>query len=95
MTLALIFVGFILMAFNTSFGCRLRRKATGGLIGDRLTQMLAMIALFALGYLAVGVLVFGRRGVSSMLTLSGILLAGAEFVTLVLTLVRDVLSPLD
>ncbi|GGS19562.1 MULTISPECIES: hypothetical protein [Deinococcus] len=95
MTIALIAAGFLIMAYSTFFGYQLKSRASGGLIGTRLTQLLAMIAAFALSYLVVGALTFGRPADSSMLILSVILLLGAVFVILVLNLVRDVLGTLE
>lgn len=95
MVLALLALGLTVMIFNVFSGTALRRSTSGGLIGERLTQLLAMIVMFALGYLGVGVMTFGQPDDTSLTVLAVILLLGALFVTLVLRLVRDVVQALN
>ncbi|GHF93072.1 hypothetical protein GCM10017783_01190 [Deinococcus piscis] len=82
------------MVYNLFSGSQLRREIQGGVIGLRLSQLLAMILMFALGYLAATVLALGQPENSSLLVLAVILLLGAAFVTLVLRLIRDVIAAL-
>ena len=95
MVLALLALGLTVMIFNVFSGTALRRSTSGGLIGEGLTQLLAMIVMFALGYLGVGVMTFGQPDDTSLTVLAVILLLGALFVTLVLRLVRDVVQALN
>lgn len=94
MTILLLVAGLGIMVYNLLSGSQLRREIQGGIIGLRLGQLLAMILLFALGYLAATVMALGQPENGSLLILAVILLLGATFVTLVLRLIRDVIAAL-
>lgn len=87
--------GVLLMLYNTYVGFGLKNKAPGGIIGERLSQLNIFIVLFALGYLAAGVLTWGYPPDTVLIILSLILLFGAIFVFLVLRLIQAVLAALE
>jgi hypothetical protein len=91
----IVFAGFALMLYNVYFGFRMKSQAPGGIIGERLVQLNSFIALFALGYLAVGLLTWGRPADPLLLITGLILLFGAVFVWLVLRLVEAILAALE
>ncbi|MGK0618199.1 hypothetical protein [Meiothermus cerbereus] len=95
MVQVLLVLGFLLMLYNTYTGFQMKGKAPGGVIGERLTQLNLFILLFALGYLAVGVLTWSRPVDTLLLIVGLILLFGAIFVLLVLRLVQAVLAALE
>ncbi|GIW39278.1 MAG: hypothetical protein ACK40N_00070 [Meiothermus ruber] len=91
----LLVLGLLLMLYNAYSGFQIKGKAPGGVIGERLTQLNLLIALFALGYLVVGVLTWNRP-VDTLLIIVGLILVfGAIFVLLVLRLVQAVLAALE
>lgn len=94
MTLLLLVAGLAIMVYNLFSGVQLRREVQGGIIGLRLGQLLVMILMFAVGYLAAAILALGQPENGSLLVLAVILLLGAAFVTLVLRLIRDVIAAL-
>lgn len=94
MTMVLLLIGLALMIVNTVYGTRLRALTSGGVIGERMLQLVAMIGVFAGAYLVVGALVYGKPADTSLILLAAILLMGAVFVTLVLRLVQEVLQAL-
>lgn len=83
------------MLFNLFFAISLRSKAPGGIIGNRLMQLILFIAAFATGYLAVGVMIFNQSFTVLLLILSLILTFGAIFVLLVLNLVKSILEAIS
>ena len=91
---ALLIAGFLIMLYNLFASVSMRRKIAGGIIGTRLGQL---IALFAVGYLAIGVLVWPQAVGTPLLPLllSLILTFGAVFVFLVLRLVRAITLALN
>lgn len=88
-------LGLALMLYNLFYSLQLRGVAPGGIIGNRLTQLIFFIGLFTAGYLAVGLLTFGRPADTLLLILSLILAFGAMFVFLVLRLVQAILQALE
>ena len=93
----LLVAGFMIMAYNLISGLQLRQSVTGGIIGNRLTQLLVFIGLFAAGYAAIGFLIW-PQAVGTPLTLvllSLILTFGAVFVLLVLRLVAAIAEALS
>ncbi len=91
----LLAVGIVLMAYNLFDVLRLKRRAPGGIVGSRLTQLTIFIALFAAAYLAVGALTLTRSADVLLLLLTAILAGGGLFVLLVLKLVEAILSVLE
>ncbi|MCS7059150.1 MAG: hypothetical protein NZL94_09760 [Meiothermus sp.] len=83
------------MLYNAYVGFRMKSRVPGGIIGERLTQLNSFIVLFALGYLAAGLLTWGRPADSLLLIMGLILLLGAVFVWLVLRLVEAVLAAVE
>ena len=94
---ALLIAGFLIMLYNLFASVSMRRKIAGGIIGTRLGQLIAFIALFAAGYLAIGILVWPQAVGTPLLPLllSLILTFGAVFVFLVLRLVRAITLALN
>ncbi|WP_243028473.1 hypothetical protein [Thermus albus] len=90
----LLLLGLVVMAYNVLYGFRLKRAIPGGVMGERGGQMLALIAFFALAYLAVLVLTWSEPSSLLLLLLSLILLLGAVFVYLVLRLVDAIVASL-
>jgi hypothetical protein len=90
-----LIVGFLIMGYNLYSSFTLRRKVSSGLIGDRLVQLIVFIALFALGYLTVLVLTWGRTPDLLLWILSLILVFGAVFVLLVVRLVRAIMQVIE
>ncbi|RDI95803.1 hypothetical protein DV704_05900 [Meiothermus sp. QL-1] len=90
-----LLAGLLLMFYNVYLGLQLKARAPGGVIGERLGQLNLLIGFFALGYLAVGLLTWGRPADTPLLLLGLILLFGAVFVLLVLRLVAAVLDALE
>lgn len=88
-------IGFIVMAYNLYGALKLRSKASGGVIGDRLWQLTLFIGLFTVGYLAVLVLTWGRTADILLWILSLILVFGAVFVLLVMRLVQAILQAIE
>jgi hypothetical protein len=88
-------LGLLIMAYNLYRVFQLRAKAAGGVIGERLVQLMALIALFAFGYLAVLLLTWTRTPDVLLWILSLILVFGAVFVLLVLRLVRSIMQALE
>jgi vacuolar-type H+-ATPase subunit I/STV1 len=88
-------VGFLMMVYNLYASFQLRSKASGGVIGERLVQLVAFIALFAVGYLVVMVLTWSRTPDVLLWILSSILVFGAVFVYLVLRLVQAIMQALE
>ncbi len=89
---ALLVAGSLMMGYNLFTSVRMRRTIAGGIIGTRLGQLIAFIALFAAGYLAIGILVWPQAVGTPLLPLllSLILTFGAVFVFLVRRLVRAI-----
>ncbi len=85
-------LGFLLMVYNLVFAIRLRSKAPGGIIGNRLMQLIIFIIAFVAGYLVVSILIFNQSVTTLLIILSLILLFGAIFVLLVLNLVQAILK---
>jgi hypothetical protein len=92
---AILICGLALMLFNLYRAMQLRTFAPGGIIGERMVQLTAFIALFAAGYLGVGLMVIGQEANTLLLILSLILVFGAVFVQLVLRLVDSVVGALE
>ncbi|WP_337845901.1 hypothetical protein [Thermus sp.] len=90
----LLLLGLLLMVYNVLYGFRLRRAIPGGVMGERVGQMLFLIVFFALAYLAVLLLTWGEPSSLLLLLLSLILLLGAVFVFLVLRLVDAIVASL-
>ncbi|ADD28266.1 hypothetical protein [Meiothermus ruber] len=91
----LFVLGLLLMVYNTYTGLQIKGLAPGGIIGERLTQLNALIVFFALGYLLVGVLTWSRPADTLLVIMALILLFGAIFVLLVLRLVQAILKALE
>jgi hypothetical protein len=90
-----LIIGILVMAYNLYGMFRLRAKASGGVIGDRLTQLTVFVALFAVGYLAVLFLTWERTPDVLLWILSIILVFGAVFVLLVLRLVQAIMQAFE
>jgi vacuolar-type H+-ATPase subunit I/STV1 len=90
-----LILGFLMMVYSLYASFRLRGRASGGVIGERLVQLIAFIALFAVGYLAVFVLTWSRPPDLLLWILSLILVFGAVFVLLVLRLVRSIMQAFE
>lgn len=93
---ALLVTGFIIMVYNLFSGLQLRQNVTGGIIGNRLTQLIVFIGLFAAGYAAIGFLIWPQAVGTppTLVILSLILTFGAVFVLLVLRLVAAITEAL-
>ncbi len=92
---AVLVIGFVLMVYNLVRGLQLRQVITGGLIGERLTQLIVFIGLFAAGYLGITALVWAQPQNTLLVLLSLLLLFGAVFVFLVLRLVYSIAEVLE
>ncbi len=95
MAIVVLLAGFPLMLYNLFFVVRLRKKAPGGIIGNRLMQLMLFIVAFAVSYLVVGILILDQKSTLAMLILSFILVFGAVFVLLVLHLVQAILKAIE
>lgn len=91
----LLVLGLLLMVYNTYTGLQVKGQAPGGIIGERLTQLNALIIFFTLGYLLVGILTWNRPADTLLAIMALILLFGAIFVFLVLRLVQAILKALE
>jgi hypothetical protein len=90
----LLLMGLVVMAYNTLYGFRLKGSTPGGIVGERMKQLLFLIAFFALAYLGVLLLTWQEPFSLLLLLLSLILLLGAVFVYLVLRLVDAIVASL-
>jgi hypothetical protein len=90
-----LILGFLIMGYNLYRSFELRGNVSGGLIGERLRQLIAFIALFALGYLVVLLLTWSRTPDLLLWILSLILVFGAVFVLLVVRLVRAIMQVIE
>lgn len=95
MVQVLLLLGLLLMAYNTYTGLQIKGQASGGIIGERLSQLNAFIVFFSLGYLLVAVLTWSRPTDTLLVIMALILLFGAIFVLLVLRLVQAILKALE
>lgn len=92
-TLIVTGFGILVMVYCLWSAIRLKSKVPGGVVGQKWSQMIFMIAFFALGYIAIPLL--GQLSNETMrLAVSLIFLFGAIYVAITIRLIYRVIEEL-
>lgn len=86
-------LGILVMLYCLWFSIRLKSKVPGGVVGKKWRHMIAMVAFFTLGYIAIPFL--GQLSNEALrLAVSLIFLFGAVYVAITLRLIYRVIEEL-